>query len=135
MSPIATEARNNILLLVAPAAAFSFATDAGNGGGNATRAGVPSGSIATPSARMSSMLLAAGAGVAAASPGVVATMAVTPDKLVAAATTGSSTTGSTSTMLPHFGQGKICPIAAALVTRRGLRQVVHWMEKGVTVLG
>ena len=73
------------------------------------------------------------AGVADAVTSVVTTRAFTPDELFTAATTGSSTTGSTSTMLPHFGQGKICPIAAALVTRRGLRQVVHWMEKGVTV--
>jgi hypothetical protein len=37
-------------------------------------------------------------------------------------------------MLPHFGQGKIWPTAAASVTRNGVRQVVQWSEKGTTIL-
>jgi hypothetical protein len=41
--------------------------------------------------------------------------------------------GTTCTILPHFGQGRISPIASARVTRSAARQVAQWREKGFTV--
>ena len=40
--------------------------------------------------------------------------------------------GATRTIEPHFGQGRICPIADASATRKRARQVVQEIENGST---
>jgi hypothetical protein len=39
---------------------------------------------------------------------------------------------STSTMLPHFGQDRICPTASGFTTRKLRRHVVHWILNACT---